>query len=137
MEQYYEKAVDLVTGYITSRLGLNDPNRLAFKTTIVWFSKTLQNWKAIIITDLPDNLMYEVTYDGNKKQAYIDTYRKLENVCIPDEGVQPAPPKQPTSTSISSNGPKYNIGNINVDPADPRRGIQIGDGNSQINTHYR
>lgn len=51
---------------------------------MVWFSKTLQNWKALVITDLPDDIYYEVTYSGDKKETYVDVYKKIENVRIPD-----------------------------------------------------
>lgn len=56
-----------------------------FDVKTVWFSKTLQNWKGLFITDLPDNLYYEVTYNGDKKETYIDTYEKIDNVCVKDE----------------------------------------------------
>ena len=46
---------------------------------IVWFSKTLQNWKALLSTDLHDDLYYEVTYNGDKHSAYVDTYKKQSN----------------------------------------------------------
>lgn len=46
---------------------------------IVWFSKTLQNWKAMLSTDLHDGLYYEVTYNGDKHSAYVDTYKKQSN----------------------------------------------------------
>ena len=46
---------------------------------VVWFCKTLQNWKALVSTTLPDDTYYEVTFDGDKNQVYIDTYRKIEN----------------------------------------------------------
>lgn len=46
---------------------------------IVWFSKTLQNWKALLSTDLHDGLYYEVTYNGDKHSAYVDTYKKQSN----------------------------------------------------------
>lgn len=51
---------------------------------LVWFCKTLQNWKALLSTDIPDGLYYEVTYDGDKQQAYVDTYSKIGNVCVLD-----------------------------------------------------
>lgn len=51
---------------------------------VVWFSKTLQNWKAMVSTTLPDGMYYEVTYNGDKSETYIDAYKKLDNVCIPD-----------------------------------------------------
>ena len=46
---------------------------------IVWFYKTLQNWKALLSTTLPDGMYYEVTYNGDKKEVYLDAYKKFEN----------------------------------------------------------
>jgi len=46
---------------------------------VVWFAKTLQNWKALISTTLPDQMYYEVTYDGDKNRVYLDAYKKWEN----------------------------------------------------------
>lgn len=51
---------------------------------IVWFSKTLQNWKALLSTSVADGRYYEVTYDGDKKRAYVDTYVKESNVAVED-----------------------------------------------------
>lgn len=45
---------------------------------IVWFSKTVQNWKAMVSTIVNDGLYYEVTYNGDTNQLYLDSY-KLEN----------------------------------------------------------
>ena len=46
---------------------------------LVWLSKTLQNWKALVSTDLPDGMYYEVTFNGDKNEAYLDAYKKFEN----------------------------------------------------------
>lgn len=46
---------------------------------VVWFCKTLQNWKALCSTDIPDGMYYEVTYDGDKDVAYVDAYKKWDN----------------------------------------------------------
>lgn len=51
---------------------------------VVWFSKTLQNWKALVSTTLPDGMYYEVTYNGDKRVAYIDAYKKFQNVSVHD-----------------------------------------------------
>lgn len=51
---------------------------------VVWFSKTLQNWKALISTTLPDGMYYEVTHNGDKRETYIDAYKKWANAVIPD-----------------------------------------------------
>jgi hypothetical protein len=49
---------------------------------VVWFCKTLQNWKALVSTTLPDGMYYEVTYNGDKDEFYIDSYKKFQNVKI-------------------------------------------------------
>jgi hypothetical protein len=51
---------------------------------IVWFAKTLGNWKALISTDKFNGVYWEVTYNGAKEEAYVDTYTKLHNKVIPD-----------------------------------------------------
>ena len=50
---------------------------------IVWMCKTLQNSKAMVSTTLFDGMYYELTYNGDKKQLYLDAYKKWENKCIP------------------------------------------------------
>lgn len=49
---------------------------------VVWFCKTLQNWKALISTNLLDGTYYEVTYDGAMGSIYLDVYKKFDNVEI-------------------------------------------------------
>lgn len=51
---------------------------------VVWFCKTLQNWKCLLGTNTPDQMYYEVTHNGDKDETYLDAYSKVENVCIPD-----------------------------------------------------
>ena len=49
---------------------------------IVWMCKTLQNNKALVSTTLPDGMYYELTYNGDKSELYIDAYKKWENRCL-------------------------------------------------------
>lgn len=49
---------------------------------LVWFCKALQNWKALVITRTPDSLFYELTYNGDKQEIYVDTYVKQSNEVI-------------------------------------------------------
>ena len=51
---------------------------------IVWFSKTLQNWKALVSTEVSDGIYYEITHDGDRKQTYVDVYKKWENYTVKD-----------------------------------------------------
>lgn len=46
---------------------------------IVWQCKTLQNWKALAATWMPDGLYFEITYNGDKGELYLDAYRKEAN----------------------------------------------------------
>ena len=51
---------------------------------VVWQCKTLQNNKALLSTRLFDGMYYEITYNGDKDEAYIDAYKKWENYKIED-----------------------------------------------------
>lgn len=49
---------------------------------IVWACKILQNNKALVSTTVPDGMYYEVTYDSDKQQAYVDVYKKWQNYSV-------------------------------------------------------
>ena len=73
--------------YIKARLEKTDTH-VTFDLAdvyVVWFSKVLQNWKALASTTLPDGMYYEITYNGDKRETYVDAYKKFDNLCIPDE----------------------------------------------------
>ena len=53
-----------------------------FEVYTCWVCKTLQNNKALLATTLKDNMYFEVTYNGDKKEMYLDAYKKEKNVCI-------------------------------------------------------
>lgn len=53
-----------------------------FDVWIVWSCKTLQNRKWIMATSLPDNNLYELTYDGETGQFYLDEYVKVSNTVM-------------------------------------------------------
>lgn len=50
---------------------------------IVWFCKTLQNWKALLSSDVVNTGIYfEVTFNGDKGELYLDFYEKSINRAI-------------------------------------------------------
>jgi hypothetical protein len=51
---------------------------------VVWFAKTLGNWKALVSTDLISGQYWEVTHNGAKAETYVDHYVKAENRCFSD-----------------------------------------------------
>ncbi len=83
-ESFQQRARNLVRAYVLEHLDKSDPVP-DFEVYLVWFSKTLQNWKALVSTTLPDKMYYEVTYNGDKREAYLDAYLKVDNECIKDE----------------------------------------------------
>lgn len=48
---------------------------------MVWYSKTIQNHKAIFFV-LSKQDFYEVTYNGNKNEMYFDKYKKTNKITI-------------------------------------------------------
>lgn len=83
-DDYQTTARKLVRSYVIGRLDKSDPPiELPLKDIyVVWFCKTLLNWKTLISTNLPDGMYYEVTRDGLADKIYIDAYRKIDNVPI-------------------------------------------------------
>jgi len=55
---------------------------------IVWESKVLQNNKAMLIVDSFGPQYFEVTYNGDKDEFYVDFYVKKGNMVIPVERVE-------------------------------------------------
>ena len=78
-----DKVIGIVRKYIEDHIDKSDPKK-EFDVYTVWKCKTLQNWKYLLSTTLPDGMYYELTYNGDKKEWYLDAYKKWENVCIPD-----------------------------------------------------
>ena len=84
-EAMLKKAKQLVVNYYNSRVEITDDFEITEENVfIVWFCKTLQNWKALVSTTVSDGMYYEVTYNGDKQETYLDAYKKWENVKIED-----------------------------------------------------
>ncbi len=77
-------AKNAVVDYFNSNADSTDKNGKITKDDvfIVWFCKTLQNFKALVSTTVPDGMYYEYTYNGDKNEAYLDAYKKWKNICI-------------------------------------------------------
>lgn len=76
-----QKAKEIVRYYVAEHLDKSDKIPL-FDVYVVWQCKVLQNWKFLISTSLLDGMYYEVTYNGDKNEWYLDAYKKFENQCI-------------------------------------------------------
>lgn len=80
------KAIKIVVDYINDHLDKSDEAPI-FDVFIVWKCKILQNWKWLISSTLYDGMYYEVTYNGDKDEFYLDAYKKFENKCIKGDSV--------------------------------------------------
>lgn len=80
-EEFLEKAKVLVRDYAIEHLDKSD-EMPEFNVFVVWSCKTLQNSKALLSTTLFDGMYYELTYNGDKQEIYLDAYKKFENKCI-------------------------------------------------------
>lgn len=49
---------------------------------IVWYCYVLQSAKCLISTTRMDHMYYEVTYNKDKAELYIDSYKKVRNEVI-------------------------------------------------------
>ena len=72
---------ETVRQYVKEHLDKTD-NVPDFEVYCVWNCKTLQNNKALMSTSLFDGMYYEMTYNGDKNELYMDAYKKFENQCF-------------------------------------------------------
>lgn len=80
----FEKlCIKTIVDYFNNRVEITDENKIIEDDVyIVWSCKTLQNNKAMVSTNVSDGMYYELTYNGDKKELYLDAYKKWENKCI-------------------------------------------------------
>lgn len=80
-----EKARRIVMNYFNDHVDVTDGKKLTMDDVfVVWFAKTLQNWKCLVSTTVSDGMYYEVTHNGDKGETYVDVYKKWENYCVKD-----------------------------------------------------
>lgn len=79
-----KEAFRIVEEYVKEHLDKTDkvPESSLY---IVWKAKVLQNWKYLISSTLIDGMYYELTYNGDKEEWYLDAYKKFENHCIKED----------------------------------------------------
>ena len=72
-----------IVDYENKRLDITDGKKITEEDVfIVWMCKTLQNNKALVSTTLFNGMYYELTYNGDKGECYIDAYKKWENFVV-------------------------------------------------------
>ena len=72
-----------VAEYTNSHMDKTDGKQITVQYVyVVWSCKTLQNSKALLSTTVPDGMYYELTYNGDKYELYLDAYKKFQNMCF-------------------------------------------------------
>lgn len=79
-----DKCRKMVVAYFNERADKTDKKQITMDDVyVVWSCKSLQNFKALLSTTVSDGMYYEITYNGDKDEFYIDAYKKWENICVP------------------------------------------------------
>lgn len=81
-DRFIKKCKKIVSDYAVNHMDKSD-DIYDFDVYVVWSTKVLQNNKALLSTGLPDGMYYELTYNGDKEEIYLDSYKKFENVAYP------------------------------------------------------
>ena len=78
--------------YSSHQARMQDVELMHKSLKVVWFCKTLQNQKALIMstTKCNQDKYWEVTYNGDKDEYYVDKYIKQFNAVIFGEDIHEA-----------------------------------------------
>ena len=78
-----ETAKQIVINYFNKHVDKTDNKKIGVNDVfVVWFCKTLQNWKVLVSTTVSDGMYYEVTHNGDKNETYVDVYKKWDNLTV-------------------------------------------------------
>lgn len=82
-DKFLELCKKTIVDYFNNGVEITDNMKITEDNVfIVWSCKTLQNNKALVSTNISDGMYYELTYNGDKKELYLDAYKKWENKCL-------------------------------------------------------
>lgn len=82
-KKFFELVKKTVADYTNEHLDKTDGKQIGTEDVyVVWYCKTLQNWKALASTTMFDGMYYEIAINGDKQELYLDAYKKFENRAI-------------------------------------------------------
>lgn len=76
MNEFIEKCKNIVIDYV------EDKNISKNDVFVVWSCKTLQNKKALLSAAFKGAPYFEITYNGDKDETYVDVYKKEKNYLV-------------------------------------------------------
>lgn len=90
MNEFQTKAINAARTVLLNELYCSADRLEPSDMYVVWFCKTLQNWKALV-SGVYINKYIEVTYNGDKGETYVDVYNKTYNACVKDNAFMQLP----------------------------------------------
>ena len=82
-DKFLRLCKEIVVKYFNEHADKTDKKQITEDDVfIVWSCKTLQNNKALVSTNVSDGMYYEITYNGDKHEIYVDAYKKWENFVV-------------------------------------------------------
>lgn len=85
-DKFLKLCKKIVVNYFNNRSDKSDEFTITEDDVyIVWSCKTLQNNKALVSTTVSDGMYYEITHNGDKKETYVDAYKKWQNFVVKTE----------------------------------------------------
>ena len=83
-DDFIKLCKETIVDYFNSQADSTDKNGkiTTDNVFVVWACKTLQNNKALLSTTVSDGMYYEMTYNGDKKEMYVDAYKKWKNYAV-------------------------------------------------------
>lgn len=90
MNEFQTKAINAARTVLLNELNCSADRLEPSDMYVVWFCKTLQNWKALV-SGVHIKEYIEVTYNGDKQETYIDVYNKTYNACVKDNDFMQLP----------------------------------------------
>ena len=75
MQEFIKKSIDIVKGYLGSNISDDE-------IFVLWSCKTLQNMKVLLSASFKGSTYFEITYNGNKDEIYLDVYKKKKTYVV-------------------------------------------------------
>lgn len=118
--RYQDKALDVVIEVLKEDCKVSAEEYDVDTLRLVWFSKTLQHWKALVFATKAGRYV-EVTYNGDIDSYYVDVYVKEMNIeCYDTDSERHA---SHTSMADTHEVPVY-VGSHHVDTVEVTKGVK-------------
>lgn len=78
-EEFLKEAKQIIFNKVKNENKVFSHSNVDDVVYVVWYCWILENQKCLISTTIPDGKYYEITYNKERQEMYIDTYVRSEN----------------------------------------------------------